>query len=300
MVELVIPRIIHRVWLGPNEIPSIFTHYEQSLRKHHPQWELRTWRDDSVSSLNCMVDADEAEGFGKLRYDTVRLEILRQFGGVIVDMDIEAIRPLDPLLKGVTAFAGRMGRAHVGNQVLGAIPHHPFFEKAVARLGETPGTHVTSSKIAGKAFLGRLVKECPNDVTVFPQETFYFEPSFAPPRSPDVFPHVYTVHHELATYAVPLSVETINRRLVKFVREVARVQVETMNMQRDASVGSDGELRLISAQARRVKAERRLRRAIVANESAYKAQVRRAEAEREQAEARLRDLLSEASKTALR
>ena len=135
--EQLIPRVIHRLWLGPNAIPPIFEYYEDSWRKHHPTWELRLWREDTLPVLSCQ-DLWEQQGL-KRRIDIAKLEILRQCGGVFIDMDVEAIRPLDPLLPGVTAFLGRYAHHHVGQQVLGAVPHHPFFERTVERLASTIG-----------------------------------------------------------------------------------------------------------------------------------------------------------------
>jgi hypothetical protein len=269
----VIPRIVHWLWLGPDAVPDIFRHYTESWRTHHPGWEMRMWRDDSLPPLSCQAEYDQTTGFKK-RYDIARLEILRQFGGVIVDMDVEAIRPLDPLLGGVTAFVGRISDKHVGNQVLGAVPGHPFFERAVAQLRAATGGG-TASEVAGKDFLRRLLETHPDGVTVFPPETFYYQPSFDPPRRPDAFPGVYAVHHELASYAEMPPADTLELRFAAFVKEV--------NTAHGAALTAD-------AQARVDRAERRVSRAIATQERAYRAKLRQLEAEREQAEARLREV----------
>jgi inositol phosphorylceramide mannosyltransferase catalytic subunit len=288
---LAIPRVIHRVWLGPDQVPAIFGHYAESWKKHHPAWEMRLWRDDTLPTLSCQAEYEKETAF-KTRYDIVRLEILRQFGGVIVDMDVEAIRPLDPLLLGVEAFVGRISGRHIGNQVLGAVPHHPFFEDAVERLHSTANLARTSSEAAGKDFLRRLVTEHPEGVTIFPPETFYFQPSFEPPKRPHDFPMVFAVHHELESYAAPLPLAVIEDRFARLMREAAAVQAE---MRRSAGVqleSSDAEretaaARLVDAQARQDRAERLLRRALSRQAHGYRAVLHRATAEREQAEARL-------------
>lgn len=271
--EPLIPRIIHRVWLGPDPVPEVLDYYEHSWRMHHPTWELRLWRDDTLPTLGCQARYDRAIGF-KERYDILRLEILRQFGGVIIDMDVEAVRPLDPLLQGVEAFVGRIGRNHVGNQVLGAVPRHPFFELAVARLDATVGVAQTASRTAGKDFLQQLLAEHPHEVTIFPPETFYYEPSFDPPRRPEEFPQVYAVHHELATYSTPMPQKAMERRFAKFRKALTALRADA---------------RVEQVEARLDEAERRLRRGVEKHEHGLRAQLRRVEAEREQAEARLRD-----------
>lgn len=274
-----IPRVIHWVWLGTAPVPAIFAHYADSWRKHHPAWETRTWHDDTLPPLSCQAEYEQLTGF-KMRYDIVRLEILRQFGGVIVDMDVEAIRPIDPLLPGIRGFIGRVGRNHVGNQVLGAVPHHPFFEEAVARLQAILGAPAdrhrpasaggSSSNTVGKTFLKQLLAERPAGMTVFPTETFHFQPSFEPPRRPDDFPEVYAVHHELASYASPPQAGDLEQAI--------------SNLMNAGVAPSD-----VRQLARLRKYELRLRRAVMRQARGYEALLRRVEAEREQAEARFRD-----------
>src|SRR3954451_21970838 len=100
-----IPKVVHRLWLGPNPVPELFERYGESWARHHPDWEMRLWTDDNLPRLRCQAEVERARDF-KSRYDCVRLEILRQFGGVIVDMDMECLRSLEPILDGVVAFAG--------------------------------------------------------------------------------------------------------------------------------------------------------------------------------------------------
>jgi len=269
MADQLIPRIIHRIWLGSNPVPSIFEYYEHSWRQHHPGWELRLWRDDTLPVLSCQRQW-EHQGL-KRRIDIAKLEILRQCGGIFIDMDVEAIRPLDPLLRGVTAFLGRYARHHVGQAVLGAVPYHPFFERAIERLASTIGVAGTTSKVAGKAFLEGVLRDHPDGVTLFPPETFYFEPSFEPPRRPHDFPTVYTVHHELASYVAALPPDTLQLRLEKLIAHAT-----------DGS-GLDDE-----ALGRLQRAAQRLRKGIVQHDVSSRANIRRVEAERERAEALLR------------
>lgn len=259
-----IPHVVHWLWLGTNPVPRIFEQYAERWRILHPAWQTRLWRDDTLSQLDGHDVLESATGF-KRRYDMVRLEILRQHGGVIVDMDVEPIRPLDPLLQGVTAFVGRIGDKHIGNQVLGATPRHPFFERAVQGLRSNAEVGRNSSDIAGKSFLKRLLDQHPEGVTVFPARAFYYEPSFEPPRRPDDFPDVYTVHHQLESYIAGVNEDALQRRLEVFLRQY-----------KDATQTVD-----------QAEAERRLKRAVSRHDDGHRAQLRAANAEIEQAGVRL-------------
>jgi hypothetical protein len=250
-------------------VPPVFELYAERWRMHHPDWETHLWRDDSLPVLTCQDVLDRATGF-KLRYDIVRLEILRQFGGVIVDMDVEAIRPFDTLLSGVTAFVGRVGEHHIGNQVLGATPRHPFLERAIEALRANTDTESNASQSAGKTFLRRLLSRHPEGVTVFPARTFYYEPSFDPPRRPQDFPDVFAVHHQLESYAAIPQDETPDRRLEQWSEEIEKA-LTALN-------ATDERLR-----ARLAKAERRMRRALANEQQRQRAELRGHQAERQQA-----------------
>jgi hypothetical protein len=160
---------------------------------------MELWRDDTLPPLSCQAEFERASQF-QVKYDIARYEVLRQFGGVIIDMDMEAIRPIDPLLEGVAAFGGRY-KNRIGTQVLGAVPHHPFFEHVVERLRGTVGNTSNTSDQAGPAFLGLAVAEYGGeDLTIFPSEAFYSPLTVEPPVRPDAFPEIYAVHHHFESY----------------------------------------------------------------------------------------------------
>jgi len=264
-----IPRVLHWLWLGPDDVPDIFRHYTDSWRRHHPAWEMRLWRDETLPALSCQAECEAAKF--KTRYDIVRLELLRQFGGVIVDMDVEAIRPLDLLLQGVTAFVGEIEGGHIGNQVLGAVPHHPFFEYAIAQLKATATAESLSARAAGKAFLKHILRERPDGVAIFPPDTFHYHPSFDPPKHPEDFPGVFAVHHELASYRAPPEAGVLELLAQRVVKEA------------EALAAGGGIADAAQARGRLDKAVRRLQRGIRYHAQGYNAVLRRAEAVRQQA-----------------
>jgi hypothetical protein len=232
--EVLIPRVIHRIWLGPDPVPEIFEEYAESWRSHHPDWEMRLWRDADLPTLSCQAELDRARTF-KSRYDITRLELLRQMGGIIIDLDVEALRPIDPLLGGVSAFVGRASwGARVGNQIIGALPQHPLLEYAVERLRETAGKAKNSSLEAGPAFISRMVQERPGGVTIFPRDYFYSPLTIEPPQRPQDFPEIYAVHHSTESYR-----EGPEGQVVRLERQLRQAQREILRLQNAAGEGPD-------------------------------------------------------------
>lgn len=199
--EQLIPRVIHRLWLGQDSIPPAFERYGETWRSHHPHWEVKLWTDDNLPPLSCQREVDRAGNF-KSRYDMVRYEVVRQFGGIIIDLDMECLRPLDPLLGGVEAFVGReTGKERrVGTQIIGAVPRHPLLEQAVEQLRRTAGAGKTASQQAGPAFLTRMVDDFRDQITIFPRATFLSPLTIEPPKRPDDFPEIYAVHHHAESW----------------------------------------------------------------------------------------------------
>jgi mannosyltransferase OCH1-like enzyme len=188
-----IPRVVHRVWLGSEAMPEEYQAYGESWRRHHPEWEMRLWTDADAADLGCAEAIERARSYVE-GSDLMRYEVLRRHGGVYVDTDFEALRPIDPLLDGITAFTAhaRVGRTKIGTGAMGCVAGHPAFSRAAelahervgaVRLGET-----------GPWLMTEIVHEFP-DVTVFPAELFYpYHWSELHLRHSE-FPDAYAVHH---------------------------------------------------------------------------------------------------------
>ena len=91
----------------------------------------------------------------------MRYEVLRRFGGVYFDTDVECRRPLEDLLAGVEAFAALELPGRVGNAVLGAVPGHPPFERAARLSRQTVGLGPHSADANGPYFLSLVLEQEP-------------------------------------------------------------------------------------------------------------------------------------------
>lgn len=164
---IAIPRVFHRVWLGDRAMPAAFDAYADTWQHHHPDWELRLWTDADAPTLPALSRARNLAE----RADLVRYEILRRHGGVYLDTDVECLRRIDELLDGVVAFAGYEVPGRVCNAVLGAVPGHPAFARAVA-LASIAAGHGTYPQATATTMLTYLL-ESHDDVTLFGPERFY-------------------------------------------------------------------------------------------------------------------------------
>ena len=192
-VDEPIPRVLHRVWLGSRPMPAEFERYGESWRRLHPDWEMPLWTDDHAEELGLEDVLPRARSAGELS-DLVRYEVLRRHGGVYVDTDFEALRPLDPLLTGIGAFTAyaRTGNPKIATGVMGSVLGHPAFEAAADLahrwLGECPLGET------GPWLMTQVLRDFP-DVTVFAAELFYPYHWTELHRRDAEFPDAYAVHH---------------------------------------------------------------------------------------------------------
>lgn len=159
-------------------MPKRFQEFAEGWQRLHPTWEMRLWGEGDLPPLINQDLYDRAEdlapGFsGQLRSDIARYEILYWHGGVYLDCDYEAFRPIDDLLEGVEAFcAWEIQNAVANNAIMGATPQHEFLRRLITHLPlsvlSRPGAR--PSQVSGPRYITRHLGP---DVTVFEQAQFY-------------------------------------------------------------------------------------------------------------------------------
>jgi hypothetical protein len=227
-----IPRIIHRVWLGSEPMPDDFRRYGETWREHHPDWEMRLWTDGNLPELSCQ------EAFSRSRHhlersEVLRYELLRQFGGVYVDTDLECLRSIEPLIEGITAFGAWERPRRVGTCVLGSVPHHPAFERVVEEVSRTAGRG-DQGKSTGPTFLTPILTAFP-DVTIVEKATFHpVKRDGAAEPSPDA----YAIHHAAFTgrepYDLDAELSLLRGKLATVERRLSRRQAQLAAIEQSA------------------------------------------------------------------
>jgi FkbM family methyltransferase len=153
-----IPPTFHAIWVGSSELPSAFEATKASWTSRHPGWTFRLWRDADLRWLLNQGLFDRAPSPAQ-KADIARYEILRRYGGVYVDVDMECLRPLTPLLAETNFLAGRQDQRFVAIGILGSSPDHPLLEEAISRLPVSSLLRHDILKQSGPAFLTRLIEQ---------------------------------------------------------------------------------------------------------------------------------------------
>lgn len=121
-----IPKKIHYCWFGGGQLPAMAQKCIQSWRKFCPDWEIVEWNEDNfdLEATPYVRYCYENKKWAFLS-DYVRLEVVRQQGGVYFDTDVELIKPLDDLLDYGAFYSFETAEIVNTGQGFGAEANHP-------------------------------------------------------------------------------------------------------------------------------------------------------------------------------
>jgi mannosyltransferase OCH1-like enzyme len=165
-----IPRRVHRIWLGPYRMPEQYV-------AHARQWEALGWpvldwswpelknlplSDETRAVLADLEEKGASEGGGLAEVarwvqqaDVLAYELVRCVGGIVANCDIEPLKDLGPLLEGLDAFVVAEEERFVSNALMGAVPNHPLWNDLCMRLPQRfwDQRWVEMNRVTGPHFL---------------------------------------------------------------------------------------------------------------------------------------------------
>jgi hypothetical protein len=112
-----IPKKIHQIWIGPKILPEKYVEMTATMEAMHPEWEYKMWTHDEIFNdryaddiyLQAYLQDPDTFKWAFIT-DRIKLLLLRDFGGVYVDVDAKYIKPFDLVMDKLeekhTFFAG--------------------------------------------------------------------------------------------------------------------------------------------------------------------------------------------------
>ncbi len=99
LIKMVIPKIIHQIWVGPNNIPEKLSNLMDGIKRLHPEYQYRLWTDKDLTPENFLnLDYITSATRYAQKADIMRFEILYRYGGIYFDTDFELFKNISPLL----------------------------------------------------------------------------------------------------------------------------------------------------------------------------------------------------------
>ncbi len=234
---ILIPRLFHQIWVGPDPFPETFARYQQSWLTNHPGWELRFWREDNLPAT---LRRDEARNTLRVpveRANILRFEVLRLFGGIYIDTDFESLQSVEEIIAGHEFFTAELKPGRVAPGFVGAVAGHPILDRALDDI--RPRSQYGHDKAAtGSVFFDRLMKHYP--------ETKTFDASLFYPSSDDESQRALAVHHRARSWQTDdglrhamLNAEKrllrVRKKLTKAENRTTRLESELVKARKDAA-----------------------------------------------------------------
>lgn len=95
-----IPKVIHYCWFGRNPLPELAVKCIESWRKHCPDYQIIEWNESNYNvSKHPFIEKAYIQKKWAFVADYARVDILYNYGGVYLDIDVELLSNLDRFLK---------------------------------------------------------------------------------------------------------------------------------------------------------------------------------------------------------
>lgn len=125
-----IPKVIHYCWFGGNPKNEVIENCIDSWKKYCPDYAIIEWNESNYD-VHKQPFMDKAYAAKKWAFvaDYARVDIIRQYGGVYLDTDVELVASLDPFLK-YNFYAGFESVSFVSFGLgFGAAEGHPILKE---------------------------------------------------------------------------------------------------------------------------------------------------------------------------
>ncbi len=128
--EYRIPKTIHYCWFGKKEIPLQYKKWMESWKKFCPDYEIIEWSEKNYD-VHKTKYLSQAYDLGKWAFvsDYARVDIIREYGGIYLDTDVELLKNIDEMLMN-DGFCGFESSRYVAYGLgFGAIKNHPIIDE---------------------------------------------------------------------------------------------------------------------------------------------------------------------------
>lgn len=141
--QVIIPRIIHLIWLGNKTMPINYRYYLETWKQYHPTWEIKLWNREAILKENFpnmdlfLLARSHAE-----QADLIRYEILNRYGGLYIDTDIECFTNFDELHYRYDFYVNmeppalNKKRVTIANNMIASVPNHYILTQTLNNIRE--------------------------------------------------------------------------------------------------------------------------------------------------------------------
>lgn len=223
-----IPKVIHYCWFGRNALPKLALKCIESWKFFLPDYEIIEWNEDN---FNLNLNRFTREAYDSKKYafvsDVCRLYVLKKFGGIYMDTDVEILKPLDIFLHH-TAFSGFENEEYVPTGIMGSQKDSKFMSDLLSyydsrsfliengEFDTKPNTFIITEFMLEKGLkLDNTYQDFENFVTFYPKD--YFCPKCYFTGKIEITNNSHAIHHFASSW-LPKNKKIINRLKVILIK----------------------------------------------------------------------------------
>ncbi len=206
-----IPHRIITTWIHDKRNPytdehrALFARCLESWKRLMPLWEIRVITAENIfePGYDAWAHARIEEGNFIGASHWARYAWLKDRGGVYLDMDVEAIRPFDSLIR-ERFIVGRQKDRFVNVAVIGAEQNHPMLDLLLTGMKRQDPNDPQFGNECGPRLMTKLLRGVPRkDVSVAIPEVFYPYHWNEPFDASCITDHTLAVHHWASVWWPP-------------------------------------------------------------------------------------------------
>lgn len=213
-----IPKIIHFCWFGGKPFSDLTQICIDSWKEMLPDYEIILWNESNFD-VNMYQFSKEAYEQGKYAYvsDVCRLYVLKEYGGIYLDSDVEIIKNIDHFLieEAFSGFedndlipTGIMGSVKDGDWITELLNYYKdksFYDEN-GNVKMIPNTVVITEIMKKKGVKLNNKLQCFDKyVSFYPSE--YFCPKSHLTGEIKITPNTYCIHHFAGSWLTPAQKE---------------------------------------------------------------------------------------------
>lgn len=180
----IVPRTIHQIWLG-SKVPPKYDKWRKSWIQHNPDFNYILWDEKKILKIGLINEKQfiQTKNFA-VKSDIARYEILYNFGGIYVDTDFEALKPIDLKFLTQSLVVGQLFdyRPTIGNSIIISKSKSDVLKKVIHNLPKYPGEmsplevldYCGPYYLSNIIFKGKLLE----NVLALPSQYFYPWPHY--------------------------------------------------------------------------------------------------------------------------
>lgn len=205
-----IPKKIHYCWFGNVTKPKKVLNMIENWKSSMPDYEIIEWNESNVPFLNEFAKNALEEKQWAFVSDYVRLCVLKMYGGIYLDTDVEIIKPFDDLLMNRSFLCLESDRS-ICTAVIGAESQLSWINDLISIYDqcEDDGKYKIIDLVPNSNFFyiyfekeySRISEKGPcffEDITIYTSE--YFSPIDFNTKKIILTENTFAIHHFSATW----------------------------------------------------------------------------------------------------